>query len=183
MRLVRILAILAGLGLLVFVGVGIYRAGLELPVAPSAQPVVIEHGLAQGRRMTGPSWRFDYDTVQTSPDGSLSEITGVRNGILYRKGKPFITLRAAHLSLNTVTNDFSASGPIHLRILDPKHHRTLDTDAAIWTNASQTLTLSHPVTIRDDGAKIVVKNVTIDFAKGTSRAGPIEGSIDLTHIH
>ncbi len=182
MRLFRMLGIVVGLGLLLAVAIGVYRAGLDMPPAPGAKPVLIEHGLAQGRRITGPSWTFDYDTVQTTPDGSLSEVNGVHDGILFRKGKPFVKLSAQHLAVNTVTNDFSANGPIHLLILDPKHHRTLDTDAAIWTNVSQTLTLSHPVTIDDDGAKVVVKSVTIDFQKGTSRAGPMDGSIDLGHI-
>jgi hypothetical protein len=181
-KFLRTLGILAGFALLIVVGVGVYRAGLDLPPAPGARPVVIEHGLAQGRRITGPSWAFDYDTVQTSPDGSLSEVNGVHDGVLYRKGKPYIKLTAKQMSVNTVTNDFSAAGPIHLLIVDPVHHRTLDTDAAIWTNASQTLTLSHPVTVDDDGVKMVVKNVTIDFAKGTSRAGPMNGSIDLGHL-
>lgn len=178
----RSLGIVIGFALLVVVGIGVYRAGLDLPPAPGARPLVIEHGLAQGRRMSGPSWTFDYDTVQTTPDGSLSEVHGVHNGVLYRKGKPFIKLSAALLSVNTVTNDFSASGPIHLSIVDPDHHRTLETDAAIWTNGTQTLTLSHPVKVDDDGAKMLVKNVTINFVKGTSKAGPIEGSIDLGHI-
>jgi hypothetical protein len=178
----RPFGIVIGFALVIAVGVGVYRAGLDLPPAPGAKPLVIEHGLAQGRRMTGPSWTFDYDTVQTTPDGSLSEVHGIHNGILYRKGKPFVKLSAAVLSVNTVTYDFSANGPIHLTIVDPAHHRTLDTDFAIWTNSSQTLTLSHPVHIDDDGAKVVVKNVTINFLKGTSKAGPIQGSIDLGHI-
>jgi hypothetical protein len=181
-RVLSALGIVAGFALLVFVGVGIYRAGLDLPPAPVAQPVVIEHGLAQGRRITGPSWRFDYDTVQTSPDGSLSDINGVHDGILYRKGKPFMAMTAARLSVNTITDDFSASGPVHLRTLDPDHPRTLDTDAAVWTNASQTLTLSHPVQIDDEGAKAVVTNVTIDFKTGKSHAGSIRGAINLEHI-
>jgi hypothetical protein len=109
-------------------------------------------------------------------------ISGVHNGVLLRKGKPFVKMTAAHLSVNTVTDDFSANGPIHLVIVDPKHHRTLDTDAAIWTNASQILTLSNPVTVDDDGAKMVVKNVTIDFHNGTSKAGPMQGNIDLNHV-
>jgi hypothetical protein len=182
-RVLRTLSILAGFALLIIVAVGVYRAGLDLPPAPVAQPVVIEHGLAQGRRITGPSWRFDYETVQTSPDGSLSDINGVHDGVLYRKGKPFIAMTAAHLSVNTITDDFSASGPVHLQTLDPQHRRTLDTDAAVWTNASQTLTLSHPVAIDDEGTKATVKNVTIDFRTGQSHAGGLSGSITLEHIH
>lgn len=182
MRIVRALAIAAGFALLVFVAIGIYRAGLDLPPAPVAAPVVIEHGIAQGRRITGPSWTFDYDTVQTSADGSLSDITGVHNGVLYRHGKPYIRMTAAHLSVNTSTYDFSATGPIHLHIVDPAHRRTLDTDAAVWTNATETLALPHAVTIDDDGAKMLVKGVTIDFTHGTSRAGPMKGTLDLGHL-
>lgn len=182
MRYVRPLGIVVGFALLVFVGVGIYRAGLDLPPAPTVQPVVVEHGLAQGRRLSGPSWRFDYDKVQTSPDGSMSDIQGVHDGILFRKGKPYLRLTAQHLSVNTVTNDFSASGPIHLETVDRVHPRELDTDAAVWTNASQVLTLARPVTIDDEGAKVVVSNVTIDFRSGKSRAGPIAGTMTLKHI-
>jgi hypothetical protein len=182
MRYARPLGIVLGFALLIFVGAGIYRAGIDLPPTPTVQPVVVEHGLAQGRRITGPSWRFDYDKVQTSPDGSLSDIEGVHHGILYRKGKPYLRMTAQHLSVNTVTNDFSATGAIHLETVDRVHPRELDTTAAVWTNASQVLTLARPVTIDDEGAKVVVANVTIDFRTGKSRAGPMEGTMRLKDI-
>lgn len=178
-RVLRWSLIACGLAFVAWVGWGIQHAGIDVPPLPVAQPVTLTHGLASGRRMKGPSWSFDYQTVQTSPDGSFADIDDVRHGILYRAGKPFLGVTATHVSVNTVTNDFTATGAIHIWSLDPAHRRTLDTDHAVWTNASEKLLLDHPVTLDDDGASVVVKTVSINFRTGVSRAGPVQGSFNV----
>ncbi len=141
------LLILAGL---VYVGVGVYRAGGGAIIPPAAQPMHLSFGTAEGRRMTGRSWTLHYDKIQTSLDGSTAEIDGLRDGTFYRDGKPFVRVRAKHVTVNTVTNDITIDGPLSITTLDtPK--REFSTTAATWNNFAQRLLLPHQSTMRSGG--------------------------------
>lgn len=163
-----------------YIAYGVYTADRDLPLPPTqSRDVGLQHGTAQGRRVNGPSWSFDYDQVSTNEDGSISQITGVHDGILYRKGKPYAHMTAERVTVNGATNDFSAFGAIHIVVTGGPHPRTLDTQMAIWTDANKTLQLNQPVHVDDGGAKMLVQNLTIDFKTGNSKAGPMKGEVRL----
>ncbi len=167
---------LCAAALLLWVAVGIYRAGSDVPPPSPQLETKLTAGHAEGRRVDGkPSWSLDYDRVIATPDTTIATLENVRHGQLYRRGKPFMRMKADHVVINTLSNDFIVTGPLELIQDDKQHHRTLVSDAANYSGILQTLTLMHPADIVSDGAKLKVANVTVDFRSGDMKLGPIVG--------
>jgi hypothetical protein len=173
----------AGIAVLVagaaFVGYGIYRAGLnETPPPPSNQQIIFHNGRANGQRIETRSWTADYDKVVSNGDQTYLEMDGVHNGIIYRKGKPYLRVRAAHLTVNTVSRDFTAEGPIHVETVASNPRRSFDTISATWSDASEELTMDQHVTI-DTGARhpLEVSSLSLNVKTGkvelTGVSGPV----------
>jgi len=142
----------AGIALLAagaaYVGYGVYRAGIdETPPPARSQQIVFHEGRANGQRIETKSWTADYDRVVSNGDQTVLEMDGVRNGIIYRKGKPYLRVRAAHLTVNTISRDFTAQGPIHVETVASNPRRSFDTISATWNEASEQLTMDEHVTI------------------------------------
>jgi len=157
-------AIVVGVVIAALFGYGVYRAGLnETPPPPSDQQIVFHNGRANGQRITTKSWTADYDRVVSNQDQTALELDGVRNGTIFRNGKPYLHVHADHLSVNTVSHDFTASGPIHVETVSAKPPRSFDTTSAIWNDAAQLLTLSQHVTIRT-GAKSPLQVGSLSFS-------------------
>ncbi|MDQ6932855.1 MAG: hypothetical protein M3160_06735 [Candidatus Eremiobacteraeota bacterium] len=176
------IAITASLAIAAVLVVGVVLAGREVPLAPRALPIVLQHGGAFGHRLTsrgGKAWSFDYDRVQTSPDGSMATIDGVHGGLLYKNGKPYLKISAQHITANTVNNDYTATGQIHIEALGNGIKRSFDTDLAVWQNYNKTLTLAHPSIVRSGDAMLTFKTVTVDFNTGKVHVGPIAGSLKV----
>ena len=173
------LLLFAGLALAVFVGVEIYLAGLnELPPPPASPPIVFQQGDAKGRRIHFPSWSADYDKIVTNQDQTLLDVDGVHHGLIYKKGKPYLRVRATHLTVNTISHDFSSVGPLHVETIDAKPHRSFDTNSAIWSDASQLLSMPQRVTI-DTGADspLIVESLTFNVKKGEIELRKVAGPI------
>jgi len=163
--------------ILAWVGIGIYRAGGDVPPPPSTPQTQLTAGHAEGRRIDGkPSWSLDYSHVVASPDTTIATLDDVRHGLLYRHGKPFMTMVAKHVVINTLSNDFVATGPLVLIEHDGKHLRRLTSDAASYSGALQTLTLNHPAQISSDGARANVASATVDFRSGEMHFGRLLGA-------
>ncbi|GAC1413408.1 MAG: hypothetical protein NVSMB64_23680 [Candidatus Velthaea sp.] len=154
----------------------IYRAGGDMPPTSTNTSTLLKAGHAEGRRLTLPSWSLDYDKITTSNDNSLATLENVHDGRYYKNGKPFMKMKAAHVVVNTITNDFTVTGPIELVEIDGKHDRRFTSDAAIYTGFVQTLTLNRPATIVSDGATLRVKTATFNFKSGDIRLGPFVGT-------
>ena len=165
--------------LLVFaawVGLGIYRAGGDVPPPLSNPETKLTTGHAEGRRIDGKaSWSLDYDRLVTSADTSVATLDNVRHGELYRHGKPFMQIKAQHVVVNTLSNDFIATGPLELTQNDGKQRRKMTSDAANYSGMMSTLTLLHPANIVTDGAKIKVASATVNFRTGDLSVGRIIG--------
>ncbi len=114
-----------------------------------------------------------------SPDGSLAEVEGIHNGILYRNGKPYLSISAKHISANTMSDDFTATGRVHIAQLKGPIPRSFDTDLIVWTNASKTLALDHPSLIKTGRAALTVEKATLNFDTGAVHLGRIKGTITL----
>ncbi len=158
---------------------GVVLSGRDLPPPPGAQPVVLGAGGVTAHKMSTKSWSLFYDRAQTSPDGSLAEIDGIHNGVFYRKGKPYITLTARHVSVNTLSNDFTATGDVHVTEIKGKASRTFDTDLIVWTNATKLLTLNHPSVIKTGKAVMTVANATFNVQTGDVHLGKIGGQLNI----
>ncbi len=174
-------ALIAALALAVVLAVGVFLAGRETP-PPGQTPVILKHGGIFGHRLTSrgaKAWSFDYDRVQTSPDGSLADIDGVHGGLLYKDGKPYLRISAKHISANTVTNNYTATGHIHIEAIGARMKRSFDTDLAVWQNFNKTLTLSHPSIVHTGDAVLNFRTVTVDFNTGKIHLGGILGSLKV----
>ncbi|HET7815471.1 MAG TPA: hypothetical protein VFL13_13985 [Candidatus Baltobacteraceae bacterium] len=166
--------------LLIWVIVEIVLAGNE-PAPPPAggQPITTKNGKVTGNRISTRSWTFDYQSAQMSADGINASINGVRNGVIYKNGKPYLKLAAKQVSVNTQTFDFTAIGTVHIETISAADgtSRTFETDLVQWTNATKMLVLSHPSVIRTGDQTMRVSNITVDFNKDEVHMGRIEGSL------
>ena len=168
----RLAGVLAGLALL---AVGVYRAGLDELPPPALSPDVLFHrGHASGERITTKSWSADYDKVVANQDQTILEVDGIHRGIIYRRGKPYLRLRATHMTVNTLSRDFTAVGPLHVETVARHPQRAFDMNAAAWSDARQLLTLSDNVRI-STGANAPL---TVDRLIFNVRTG----DLDLHHV-
>ena len=172
---------LIGLGIAFFVFIvgGIYLAGRDEVNPPLATgPVVLSKGLARGERVESHSWSLDYQKITTSPDQTLVTLDGIRNGVIFRKGKPYLHIRASHVNVNMVTHDFSASGPIHIESAGPhdKHFHAFDTTEIAWTDGDQRLDMEEPIIITSPGTSLHVQKLSLDVRTGSLHIDQPDGS-------
>jgi hypothetical protein len=171
-------AVGVALGLLAYVVLRVYLAGFDVaPPTQAALPVVVGHGLARGERLRSHSWSIDYDKITTSEDQSFVTVDGVRNGVVYKDGKPYLRLRAAHVSVNMITHDFTAAGPIHIESANPNKPRAFDTTSAIWTESTQHLDLPEPIVVSSPGTTLRVAKLSLDVRSGALHIESISGSL------
>jgi hypothetical protein len=113
-----------------------------------------------------------------SPDGTLATVDGVHNGILYKKGKPYLNISAEHVSVNTQTIDFTATGDVHIQSLaTPGETKSFDTDLVQWTNATKMLTLPHPSIFHTGGETLKVASISVNFNTSDIHMGGISGGV------
>lgn len=155
-------------------------AGRDVPPPPGAQPITLKGGRVTGNRVSTRSWTFDYTKAQMSPDGILATLDGVKNGILYKKGKPYLSIAAEHVSVNTQTFDFTATGDVHVEALHPSDGigKSFDSDLVQWVNATKMLELPHPSLFRTGAQTLKVATISVDFNKNDVHLGKISGSVE-----
>ena len=169
----------AGVLFVVFIAVGIYLAGRD-EVSPPTEtgPVVLSNGLARGERVTSHSWSLDYDKITTSADQTFVTLDGVHNGVIFRNGKPYVHLRGSHVTVNMVTHDFSATGPIHVESAGPhnNHFHAFDTTSIIWTDGDQRLDMQEPIVVTSPGTSLHVQKLSLDVRTGSLHIDQPDGS-------
>jgi hypothetical protein len=178
----RQLLIGACVGFGIFLVVGIVLAGLgELPNPPNSAPIVLEGGNVRGNNhmVASRSWSLSYDRGEFSPDGTTGTLDGVHNGIIYRKGKPYVEIAARHIALNTQTLDFTAVGLVHIQMLDDPMQRSFDTDYVAWTNDAKLLRMDHPSFLHVGGQTLKIRTIAIDFDKNEVHLGHIDGAVGI----
>jgi|SRR5579884_326802 len=176
----KVIGVVVAAAVIVWFAVGIILAGREAaPPPPGSQPVTLHGGRVTGNRISTRSWTFDYQRAQMSPDGTIATVDGVKHGVLYKKGKPYLSIAARHVQVNTQTFDFTATGDVHLEQLNSKDgiKRGFDTDLVQWMNATKMLTLSHPSLFRTGDQILKVATITVNFNTNDVHMGKIEGSV------
>lgn len=165
-----------GVAFTVWVIVEIVLAGRGTPPMPTtSQSIDLRGGHVTGNRITTKSWTFDYAHAQLSPDGTVGTVDGVRNGIVFRKGKPYLRIAAEHISINTQTLDFTAIGKVHVERIGDPEARSFDTDLVSWTNTAKLLRMDHPSYLHTGDRTLKLENISIDFGTESIRLGKIEG--------
>lgn len=178
MKRVVFLAVLAALG---YLGYGIVNAGRdERPPPGSNTDIRLNRGHATGQRVKFRSWSADYERIISNADQTVLDIRNVRNGTIYKAGKPYIRVRATRLMVNTISRDFSSSGPLHAETVATVPARTFDTTSAVWNDASQKLTLAHRVVIRTgSGEPLTVGSLTLNVKTGDIEVHDIAGPVPV----
>ncbi|HEX3550343.1 MAG TPA: hypothetical protein VHT53_08210 [Candidatus Elarobacter sp.] len=173
----RVLAAVAILAFIGWVGFEIGRAGSDIRVQRGLEPGSLTGGQVVGKRLDGKSWSLDYDSVTMTPDNAIATIAHVRDGRIHRPGKPDVRMQGDDVQVNTATNDLVVSG--HVKFIDPEgggRTRTFETRGARYIGPLRQLQLDHTSTITDGTTKLVVSNATIDFRTGDVKLGKLEGT-------
>ncbi len=175
----KLYLLLAGSGALIWIIAGVVLAGNEPGAAPQGMtPLTLHGGRVTGNRMSTKSWMFEYAHAQMSADGVLATVQGVRRGVLYKNGKPYLSVRAEQVSVNTQTFDFTATGDVHVtQTQDASSERSFDTDLIEWVNAAKMLTLPHPSVVRSGGQTLRVSSINVNFTSGEIHFGRVSGGV------
>ena len=172
--------VFAALAALVFVvTIGIYRAGEhELPAPNTNADIVFRGGSVAGRRISTKSWSAKYDRVVSNADQTMLVVDGVHDGVIDKKGKPYLRVSAQHVTVNTISHDMVISGPLHIETIGRRPARSFDTDGANWNDGMQILTLPKRVTVRTkNDPPVVFSSATIDIKTGEIVVNDFAGKI------
>jgi hypothetical protein len=165
--------------LVIYLVIGVVLAGRDTPPIPPDDNLISLHGgHVRGNRITTRTWSFDYKQAQLSGDGTSGTIEGVRNGIIYKKGKPYLKISAERIAINTQSLDFTAVGKVRVELIGDPLHRSFDTDLVIWTNSLKVLSMDHPSYLHSGNHVMVIKNVRINFLTNEIHLGKIQGAYD-----
>ncbi len=169
----------ASLALLAYVGYGIYRAGVdESPPDRAGSDIVFHNGTVTGHRINMRSWTATYDRLVSNADQTLLDLQNVHDGTIFRAGKPYLRVRASHMSVNTITRDFTIAGPLHVQTVATDPQRSFDTDAAQWIDSVQRLTLPKRVTIYSGSQRpLSVGSLTFDVKTGNIALRDVAGQV------
>ena len=152
------------------------HAGSDIAPQAPGQLTRLAGGSASDKRVDGKSWSLDYDSATMSPDNASAEIENIRDGVINRDGKPYMHVRAKHVTANLALNDFTVTGPVVFTEIGGQH-RTLVTNGAHYVGYTHTLTLANRTTIRSGGLHLTVDRATVDFSSGKTSLGRIVGTM------
>jgi hypothetical protein len=172
----RTVAALIAIAVLSWIGYETVRAGNDVPPPAPQALTQLTGGHASDKRVDGKSWSLDYDSATMSADGSTAEIENVRDGVIKRNGKPYMHVRAKHISANLAQNDFTVVGPVTFQEIGGQG-RTLVTTGAQYLGFSHTLALPNRTTIREGPIHLIVDHATVDFSTGATTLGRIVGTM------
>jgi hypothetical protein len=173
---IRTVAALIAVAGLSWIGYETVRAGSDVPPPAPQALTQLSGGRASDKRVDGKSWSLDYDSATMSADGSTAEIENIRDGVINRNGKPYMHVRAKHISANLALNDFVVTGPVTFVEIGGLG-RTLVTNGAHYLGYAHTLELPNRTTIRSGPVNLVVDHATIDFETGATVLGRIVGTM------
>jgi hypothetical protein len=170
----RRVALAAGLAFAGYVTWGIVHA--DGPVQNVGVPVTsqLDRGHAEGRRIDARAWSLDYGRIVEAPDGSIATLYDVRHGEIFRNGKPYVTVSADTVVVNTLSNDFSASGHVVFTENDGKHQRRFRSERAVYNGVPQVLTLPAAVRIESDGMAASFDHAVVNLKTGAMTVGRID---------
>lgn len=172
--IVRRALLIAGIAFAAWVTWGIVHAGGPMANVGTGTVSELDRGHAEGRRINARSWSLDYGRIIEAPDGSTATLYDVRHGEIFRNGKPYVAVHADTLVVNTLSNDFSATGHVVFTENDGKHVRRFRSDHALYYGASQILTLPSAVHIESDGMAASFDHATVNLKTGSMSLGRID---------
>ena len=173
------ISLIAAIAFGVYVILGITLAGHDIPPLPTQQTMQLYGGTVNGNRISTKSWTFDYTHAQLSPDGTAGTIDGVHNGVVFKHGKPYVHISAEHITLNTQSLDFTATGKVVITRVDTSTPERFETDEMVWSNAVHLLHLDHTSFLRTGDHVLKIGGAVLDFNKNTVHLSGVEGSVHV----
>lgn len=173
----RLILTLAGVALAIYLAVGVIVAGFNTTPLPIDQNgITLKGGKVRGNRVTTRSWSFDYKSAQLSADGTTGSVQGVKDGIVFRKGKPYLHITATNISIDTNSLNFTAVGKVTVRLIGDPLQRSFDTDLVVWNNGTKQLQMDHPSYLHSGSQVLAFKSIDIDFSTDQIHFGTVNGS-------
>jgi hypothetical protein len=151
----------------------------KVPPPPATVSMDLHGGHVVGNRIQTKSWTFDYTKAHLSPDGLTGSVDGVRAGVIFRKGKPYLRISAQHIQVDVQSLNFTAIGKMHIERIGDPQHLAFDTDHVVWTNDAKSLKIDHPAFIHTNGQTLRVDHISVDFDANTVHIGKIGGQLDV----
>ncbi len=170
----RRMLLLAGLAFAAYVVWGVWHAGGPPVNVGTTTVSELERGHAEGRRMNARAWSLDYGRIIEAPDGTTATLYDVRHGEIFRNGKPYVSVRADSVVVNTLSNDFSATGHVVLIENDGKHTRRFRSEHALYNGLPEVLTLPSTVHIESDGMAASFDHAIVNLRTGSMQLGRID---------
>ncbi|MBC5805349.1 MAG: hypothetical protein DLM53_02775 [Candidatus Eremiobacter antarcticus] len=143
----------------------------DLPATTGQSTVTMKGIKGQGERGTQIGWQFSADSSDVSADGMVTTYHNVRAGTYYLDGKPAYRLTAGTVTLDTRTQNYVATGGVHVHSLQPRAIQDLQTQTLTWNNPLQTLTCPETVRVLYKGYALVTSRLSANFANGSSSLG------------
>jgi LPS export ABC transporter protein LptC len=142
------------------------------PPKPGIQAVTVDHVRSLIVRKDGqPLWEIAADQIRVAADTSTTEVRNMTHGVVYRDGKPAVTVSAPIVQLKNGSNDLHASGGIQATSNDGLQIRT---PAANWNQNAGEITCPQPVNAELKGLKMTLPRIRYVWNKHQLTApGPV----------
>lgn len=118
-----------------------------------------------GRREGRPFWHFDAERVEQALSGGPTTFFNLRNGCIFRDGKPYISFSADSARHDPKNEEIRLTG--NLVAVFPEG--TLFTEEAIWYIRTERLVVSVPVRIDAKQYSISAGSMEVDLSAETAK--------------
>jgi hypothetical protein len=142
-----------------------------MPPVTNANTVVMRALHVVGQRGPKLGWSFSADSSETSVDGSFTTYHNIRDGTYYEHGKPAYHISAKQVTLDTRSQNYSASGAVHIWAVTGVQPRDIKTDGLTWSQALQSMSCPNDVTVLYGNDSYKGRSLWIDFRNGTMHTG------------
>lgn len=112
-----------------------------------------------GRHKGEKQWELVAEKIGLPEADKLVRVKGIRDGVVYKDGKPFLHLSADEAVYQMDVENFTLKGRIRARTRDGD---ALQADELHWDNASRKLVSGGPATLSLNGAEVTAGRLVID---------------------
>lgn len=142
-----------------------------LPPVTNANSVVMRALRVIGQHGSKLGWSFEAESSETSVDGGYTTYHNVRDGTYFEKGKPAYHISAKQVLLDTRSQNYTASGGVHIWAVTGEQPRDVRAEELTWSQSLQTLSIPSNVTVLYTGSRYTGSDVYINFRDGSIHTG------------
>jgi hypothetical protein len=165
------------------IGVGVLALGgylylfITAILAPGMPPIIGNNSvIMKSLRVVGQhgkrlGWSFTADSSDTSLDGAYTTYHNVRDGTYYEKGKPAYHISAKTITLDTRSQNYTASGAVHIWAVTGIQPREIKAEGLTWNQTLQTLSSTGDMTLHYEGSSYNGSDLLVNFRDGTVHTG------------